>query len=164
MTQRSVMRARAAGQPTGTRRPLGRSIRLTGRGAVVTLFAASFLSQLIAARTGWDVFAAVLFVITCGVVACYTRISGLRGLVVCPPLAFFTGCLLAQVLTAADTFSALTGMLVTLGDSALWLFTGTGLTLAIALGRGWRPRIAVLSDLRAALREIRPRSDRWTRR
>jgi len=68
------------------------------------------------------------------------------------------------VLTAPDTFSALTGMLVTLGDSALWLFAGTGLTLAIALGRGWRPRIGVLIDLRAALREIRPRSDRWTRR
>ena len=168
MTQRSMMqrsiRARAAGQPTGTRRPPGGSIRLTGRGAAVAVFAACFLGLLIAARTGWSALADVIFVVACGVVACYTRVSGLRGLVVCPPLAFFGGIVLVQVLTAADTFSALTGILVTLGDSALWLFTGTGLTLAIALGRGWRPQIAVLSDLRAALREMRPRSDRWTRR
>jgi len=151
-----------AGEPSRPRS--SRSITLTGRGAAVTLFAACFLGLLAATRTGWSAVADVIFVTVCGVVACYTRTSGLRGLVVCPPLAFFTGCLLAQVLTAPDTFSALTGMLVTLGDSALWLFAGTGLTLAIALGRGWRPRISVLIDLRAALREIRPRSDRWTRR
>jgi hypothetical protein len=151
-----------AGEPSCPRS--SRSITLTGRGAAVTLFAACFLALLAATRTGWSAVADVIFVTACGVVACYTRVSGLRGLVVCPPLAFFTGCLLAQVLTAPDTFSALTGMLVTLGDSAPWLFLGTALTAAIALGRGWRPRIGVLIDLREALREIRPRSDRWTRR
>ena len=48
--------------------------------------------------------------------------------------------MLAQLITAADAFSAATGILVTLGTSAPWLFTGTGLTVAIALGRGWRPQ------------------------
>ena len=74
--------------------------------------------------------------------------------------------MLAQLITAADTFSAATGILVTLGTSAPWLFTGTGLTMAIALGRGWRPELAMsmLANLRAALRDIRPRGDRWVER
>ena len=55
------------------------------------LFAVCFLSLLIAAWTGWGILADVLFVMTCGLVACYTRASGLRAMVVCPPLAFFAG-------------------------------------------------------------------------
>ncbi|MGH3183906.1 MAG: hypothetical protein ACRDOE_18665, partial [Streptosporangiaceae bacterium] len=86
---------------------------------MIALFAASFLSLLIAAWTGWSLFADVMFVTACGVVTCYTRFSGLRAVVVCPPLAFFAGSVLAQVLTAPDTFSAAAGMLVTLGTSVL---------------------------------------------
>lgn len=157
MTQTRAPGQKAGGPP----RPRSSgSIKLTGRGAVVALFAACSLSLLIAAWTGWSIFADVMFVMTCGVVACYTRVSGLRGLVVCPPLAFFTGSLLAQVLTAPDSFSAAEGILVTLGNSAPWLFTGTVLTVAIALDRGWRssaPAIPVLSNLREALRAIRGR-------
>ena len=147
-------------------RPRSGSITLTGRGAAVALFAACFLGLLIAAWTGWDLLADAIFVMTCGLVACYTRASGLRGVVVCPPLAFLAGSVLAQLIIAADAFSAATGILVTLGTSAPWLFTGTGLTVAIALGRGWRPELAtgVLGNLRAALRDVRPRGDRWVER
>ena len=104
--------------------------------------------------------------LSCGLVTCYTRASGLRGLVVCPPLAFLAGSVLAQLITAADAFAAATGILITLGTSAPWLFTGTGLTMAIALGRGWRPELAtsMLANLRTALRDIRPRGDRWVDR
>ena len=158
-----MTQTRAAGQKAGGPPSTG-SIRLTGRGAVVALFAASFLGLLAAAWTGWSALADVVFVMACGVVACYTRVSGLRWLVVCPPLAFFTGSVLAQVLTAPDNFAALEGMLVTLGTSTPWLFTGTALTVAIALGRGWRPGVPALGSLRHALRDIRPRADRWIRR
>jgi hypothetical protein len=132
----------------------------------VALFAVCFLSLLFAAWTGWPVFADVVFVMTCGLVSCYTKPAGLRSLVVCPPLAFCAGSVLAQLITAADTFSALTGILVTLGGSALWLFTGTGLTMAIAFGRGWRPELPgrLLGNLRVALRDARPRGDRWIER
>ena len=150
-------RARTQGPP---RRHASGSVTLTGRGAVVALFATCFLALLITAWTGWSAVAAVMFVMTCGLVACYTRVSGLRAVVVCPPMAFFAGSVLAQILTAPDTFSAAEGILVTLGSSAPWLFTGTGLTVAIALGRGYRPRvpaIAVLSNLRDALTDIRGR-------
>ena len=139
-----MTQTQSPGRKTGTQRrwrlhPPG-PIKLTGRGAVAALFAACFLSLLIAAWTGWSAFADVMFVMTCGVVTCYTRVSGLRAVVVCPPLAFFAGSVLAQVLTAPDTFSAAAGILVTLADSALWLFAGTALVIAIALARGYRPR------------------------
>jgi len=106
----------------------------------VALVAVCFLSLLLTAVTGWHIVADAVFVMACGMVACYTRAGGLPTLVVCPPLAFATGSLLAQVITAPDGFSALAGILVTLGTSAPWLFTGTALTVVIALGRGWRPR------------------------
>jgi hypothetical protein len=163
-----MTQTRVAGRNARTQGPSRRtrsgSITLTGRGAVVARFAACFLSLLIAAWTGWDLLADALFVMTCGLVTCYTRARGLRGVVVCPPLAFLAGSILAQVITAADAFSAAAGILVTLGTSAPWLFTGTGLTVAIALGRGWRPELAVLANLREAMRDIRPRGHRWIER
>jgi hypothetical protein len=160
-----MTQTRVAGRNARTQGPARRtrsgSITLTGRGAAVVLFAACFLSLLIAAWTGWDLLADALFVMTCGLVTCYTRASGLRGLVVCPPLAFLAGSVLAQAITAADAFSAVVGILVALGTSAPWLFTGTGLTVVIALGRGWRPELA---DLRQAVRDIRPRGGQWIER
>jgi hypothetical protein len=154
--------------PQPARPQPGGPITLTGRGAVLALFASCFLGLLIAAWTGWGVLADVTFVMTCGGVACYTRVSGLRWVVISPPLAFLTGSVLAQVLTAADSFSAAEGILVTLGSSALWLFTGTLLTVVVALGRGYRPglpRLPRLGNLREALRDARPgRRDGWVRR
>jgi hypothetical protein len=162
-TQAPGRKARVQGPPRLTR---SGSITLTGRGAAVALFAACFLGLLIAAWTGWDLLADATFVMACGLVACYTRASGLRGVVVCPPLAFLAGSVLAQLITAADAFAAAIGILVTLGTAAPWLFTGTALTMAIALGRGWRPELAtgMLANLRAALRVNRPRGDRWVDR
>ena len=135
------------------------SVRLTGRGAVVALFAACFLGLLMAAWTGWSALADVIFVLACGAVTCYTRPGGLRAVVVCPPLAFFAGCVLCQLVTASGAFSIAEGILVTLATSAPWLFTGTGLTAAIAFGRGYRPkrrRRLLTPDLRAARRQPRP--------
>jgi hypothetical protein len=145
-----MTQTRALGRKTGTQgpspRPRSGSITLTGRGAAIALFAACFCSLLIAAWTGWDLLADAMFVMTCGLVTCYTRASGLRKLVVCPPLAFFAGSVLAQLLTAPDAFSVVTGILITLGISAPWLFTGTGLAVVIALGRGWRPALPGLGQ------------------
>jgi len=144
-----MMQTRAPGRKAmhgPSPRPRSGSIALTGRGAAVALFAACFCGLLIAAWTGWDLLADVMFVMTCGLVACYTRASGLRRVVVCPPLAFFAGSVVAQLLTAPDAFSAATGILITLGISAPWLFTGTGLTVVIALGRGWRPDLPGLGQ------------------
>ncbi len=115
--------------------------RLTGRGAIVALFLLCFLSLL----TGWSVLADAAFVCGCGVVTYYTKFAGLRTVVVCPPLIFLAGCVCAKVVTTSGRFALAEGILVTLGTSAPWLFTGTGLTFLIALGRGFRPAIPLLS-------------------
>ncbi len=129
----------------GTSKPLRLeppgSVKLTGRGAVIALLAASFLGLLFAAWTGWSAAADAIFVLSCGVVAYYTRAKGLRNVVVTPPLAFAAGTVCAELITAPDLFSAAEGILVTLGTSAPWLFAGTALTIAIAFGRGYRPTV-----------------------
>lgn len=165
---------RKAGTPKAPPPQASRSVQLTARGAVVALFAACFFSLLITAWTGWSDVADVVFVMSCGVVTCYTRASGLRAVVVCPPLAFFAGSVLAELLTAPGAFLAAERVLVTLGSSTPWLFTGTALTIAIALGRGYRPEMAampLIANLREALRDAWParrsrpaRGDRWIRR
>ena len=126
----------AAGPPRGRLEPRG-VFRLTGRGAIVALFLLCFLSLL----TGWSVLADLAFVCGCGVVTYYTKFAGLRNVVVCPPLVFLAGCIFARAVTSSGKFAIAEGILVTLGTSAPWLFTGTGLTIAIALGRGFRPAI-----------------------
>jgi hypothetical protein len=114
------------------------SLRLTGLGAVAGLFAVSFAALLLAAWTGWIALADAAFVTGCGVVAYYTRLSGLRAVVVAPPLAFFAGCACAELLTAPDHFVALEEILITLGTGAPWLLTGTVLAIIVAFGRGFR--------------------------
>lgn len=127
-------------KPPVSLEPQGR-VKLTGRGAVVALFVFCFLILLIAAWTGWDTLAGAAFVCGCGLVTCYTKNSGLRTVVVCPPLLFLAGAVCAQALTAAGGFMAAEGVLVMLGTAAPWLFTGTALAVVIALGRGYRPTL-----------------------
>jgi len=115
------------------------SVRLTGRGALAALFVLCFFTQLIADWTGWGTLAGAAFVCGCGAVTYYTKTSGLRSVVVAPPLMFFAGSTCAELITAPGTFLAAEGILVTLGTSAPWLFTGTALTVVVAVGRGYRP-------------------------
>jgi hypothetical protein len=130
----------AASRPPRRLEPRG-SVRLTGRGAIVALFLLCFLSLL----TGWSALAYAAFVCGCGGVTYYTKFDGLRTVVVCPPLIFLAGCLCAEAVTASGKFAFAEGVVVTLGTSAPWLFTGTALTIVIALGRGYRPAIHPLT-------------------
>ena len=139
------LRARAPKRATPRLEPRA-SVRLTGRGAIAALFALCFGTQLIAAWTGWGTLAGAAFVCGCGAVTYYTRTSGLRALVVAPPLLFLAGSACAQLLTAPGTFLAAEGILVTLGTSAPWLFTGTALAVVVAIGRGYRPRMPWRAD------------------
>ena len=170
-----MTQTRAADRQGGPRPPLRLeppgTVRLTGRGAVAALFAACLFGLLIASWTGWSAVGNAFFVMSCGVVASYTRPSGLRAVVVSPPLAFFTGAVCVELVTAPDTFSAAAGLLVTLATSAPWLFTGTALVIAIAFGRGYRPKLPaptkmpVIANLLEAVRDTRPsRSGRVRRR
>lgn len=115
------------------------SLRLTGRGAIVVLAGFCFAILLIAAWTGWGTLGGAAFVCGCGAVTYYTRTSGLRAVVVCPPLLFLAGSVCAQLVTAPSAFLGAERILVTLGTLAPWLFTGTALTIVVAVGRGYRP-------------------------
>jgi hypothetical protein len=125
-------------EPTPRLQPRA-SVRLTGRGAIAALFGLCFFTQLIADWTGWGTLAGAAFVCGCGAATYYTRTSGLSAVVVAPPLLFFAGSVCAELITAPGTFLAAEGILVTLGTSAPWLFTGTALTIVVAIGRGYRP-------------------------
>jgi hypothetical protein len=123
-------------------------IHLTGRGAVVSLLALTFLGLLMAGWLNWGVLGDVVFVAACVVITCGTKRSDLLPVVVCPPLVFLIACVCAKVATSAGGTSALEGTLVTLGNSAPWLFAGTALTIVIGLGRGL---LGALRDLRRGL-------------
>jgi hypothetical protein len=138
MTQTRA-RPPAPDRKTGPRLEPRASVRLTGRGALAALFVLCFFTQLIADWTGWGTLAGAAFVCGCGAVTYYTKTSGLRSVVVAPPLMFFAGATCAELITAPGTFLAATGILVTLGTTAPWLFTGTALTIVVAIGRGYRP-------------------------
>src|SRR5580693_5398914 len=142
MTQtRAQMPTTAPDRKTVPRLEPQASVRLTGRGALAALFVLCFFTQLIADWTGWGTLAGAAFVCGCGAVTYYTKTSGLRAVVVAPPLLFFAGSLCSELLTAPGNFLAAEGILVTLGTSAPWLFTATGLTFVVAIGRGYRPAI-----------------------
>ncbi|MGH3204321.1 MAG: DUF6542 domain-containing protein [Streptosporangiaceae bacterium] len=138
MTQTRA-RPPAPDRKTGPRLEPRASVRLTGRGALAALFVLCFFTQLIADWTGWGTLAGAAFVCGCGAVTYYTRTSGLRSVVVAPPLLFFAGATCAELLTASGTFGVAEGLLVTLGTTAPWLYTGTALTIVVAIGRGYRP-------------------------
>jgi hypothetical protein len=119
--------------------------RLTGRGAVVALFLLCLLGLLVAVSTGWSALGDIAFVGGCGVVTYYTKFAGLRTVVVCPPLVFLAACICAEAVASSGKFAMAEGILVTLGTSAPWLFTGTAIVIVIALGRGFRPSIPMLT-------------------
>jgi hypothetical protein len=129
-------RRRAGPARRASRRGVSATFRLTARGAVLGLFAVCFLTLLFAAVTGWSAIPDMAFVGGCGAGAWYTKRGALLPLAVSPPLIFFLSCLLVQWLTASGTFTTLTGIFVTLGTSAPWLYLGTALTVTIGLYRG----------------------------
>jgi hypothetical protein len=143
--ERARVPGRAGAAPPPRRLEPRGVFRLTGRGAIVALFLLCFLGLLVAVSTGWSALADAAFVCGCGVVTYYTKFAGLRTVVVCPPLVFLAGCICAEAVASSGKFAMAEGILVTLGTSAPWLFTGTALTVVIALARGFRPSIPLLT-------------------
>lgn len=131
----------AAGRRPG--RPATQS-RLTGRGGVLVVFAACFLGLLVADWADWPEFAGAVFFMASSLTAYYVRPSGLLPVVVSPPLLLFAACALEKTLTSPGLISGFEASVVTLADSAGWLFAGAGLTVVIALLRGLRSEVRAL--------------------
>jgi hypothetical protein len=142
-------RSRAARRAGPARRAGAATFQLTARGAILGLFAACLLTLLLAAVTGWSAIPDMAFVGGCGAGAWYTKRGALLPLAVSPPLIFFLACLATQWITATGTFATVTGIFVTLGTSAPWLFLGTALTVVIGCYRGLPGELMdLLIDLR----------------
>jgi hypothetical protein len=104
----------------------------------------TFLGLLVSDLVDWGLLSNVTFVAACIVIARYARPTDLLPVTVCPPLAFFVACVCSNLITSADGTSAAEGILITLANSAPWLFLGTAVTIVIALRRGLRDNIRAL--------------------
>ncbi len=138
----------ATGGPAGSPGPredtAASGIRLTGRGGILALMVLTFFGLLVSDLVGWGLLSNVTFVAACIAIACYARPTDLLPVTVCPPLAFFVACVCSSLLTSSGGASAAEGLLITLANSAPWLFLGTALTIVIALRRGLLDNIRVL--------------------
>lgn len=113
------------------------------------LFVVCVLALLLTAVTGWSALGDMAFVGGCGAGAWYTKRGAMLPFAVSPPLIFFLACLLVQWMTAPGSLALLTGIFLTLGTSAPWLFLGTALTVGIGLYRGLGGEVVdLLIDLR----------------
>ncbi len=133
-----------AGSPGPRENAAAPAIRLTGRGGILALMVLTFLGLLVSDLVGWGLLSNVTFVAACIAIACYARPTDLLPVTVCPPLAFFVACVCSNLITSSDGTSAAEGILVTLANSAPWLFLGTALTIVIALRRGLLDNIRAL--------------------
>jgi hypothetical protein len=127
--------ASPAEPPDNARLP-GPPIRLTGRGAIVALLGLTFAGLLVSDWVSLSLLGDATFIAACVAIAMYTKPSDLLPVAVCPPLVFLIACACAKVATSAGGMSAAEGTLVTLGNSAPWLFAGTAATVAVGLRRG----------------------------
>lgn len=116
------------------------------------MFAVCFLALLLVDWTGWSACGDVVFIAGCAGAAYLTRRGSLLVVAVTPPLIYFLAALAAAFLTTSGTFSLLSGLFITLGTSAPWLFLGTGMALGIATFRGLPEEVAdFVADLRGML-------------
>jgi len=129
---------------------VGRSPRLTERGAVLTMAGCFLIGLLAATWLGWGVLADLAFVAGCVLAAWYASPSGLLTVVISPPLLFLGAVLLVSVMTGSGGFVyAMLSSVVTLAGAAPWLAVGMILTVIIACARG------LLRCVRDLFRELR---------
>lgn len=151
MTQDSLERRQAASRPEEVKAPA----RMTGRGAILAMFAVFFAGTVVADLAHLGFFVGFSLVAGCALAARFTRRSALLAVVVSPPLIFLAAVICAEALTGSSTtghsgfLSATEGTFLTLAAAAPWLFAGVAISLIIALFRGLPQS---LRDLRDGLR------------
>jgi hypothetical protein len=141
-------------------------MRLTGRGAVLGIFALCFLGILAADRLGWGLLTGGTFVVACVLAAALTQSSDLLTVAVSPPALFLIAVIFGKALTSSGNLilSTAAGTLITLANSAPWLLAGTALSLIIMFSRGLRQNIAALSSELSGAPAVSPARSRDTGR
>jgi hypothetical protein len=151
VTQDSLERRQAAGPPEDSAAPA----RMTGRGAILAMFAVFFAGTVVSDLVHLGFFVGFALVAGCGLAAKFTRRGALLAVVISPPLIFLAAVICAEALTSSSAtghssfLSAIEGTFLTLASAAPWLFAGVAISLVIALFRGL-PQ--ALRDLREGLR------------
>ena len=126
------------------------SVRLTGRGGVLAVFAISFAGAFAASAAHVGVLAGISYVAACVFAASVVRRGQLLPVVVTPPMLFALAVLSVQAITATGgVLSVAGGTVVTLGNVAPWLFAGSAAGSIIALARG------LAGDVRALRESLR---------
>ncbi|HEY3735044.1 MAG TPA: DUF6542 domain-containing protein [Streptosporangiaceae bacterium] len=113
-------------------------LRLTGRGAVLGMFAVCLSGILVSGWLGWGPLTGGAFVLGCGLAAGWTRPSDLLTVAVSPPAIFLGALILAKALTSSGgvLLSTTEGTLIALSNTAPWLLAGTALSLIVTCARG----------------------------
>lgn len=126
-------------------------LRLTARGAALAMFSICFPGTLTSGWLHFPVLSGASFVAACVLAALATRREDLLVVVTLPPVVFLASaiCVAAVSANGGGVLAAASGIALTLGGAALWLFIGEGSALLLSLFRGL-PRC--VRDLRADLR------------
>lgn len=122
-------------------------VRLTGRGAMVAIFALSFAGTFAASKSHVGELAGISYVVACVLAVWTVRPTQLLPVVVTPPMLLAAAVVCVQAITVSGgALSAAAGTLVTLGNLAPWLFAGTAAGTLIALARGLTRDIHALGE------------------
>ncbi|HEY3957837.1 MAG TPA: DUF6542 domain-containing protein [Streptosporangiaceae bacterium] len=144
--------ATASGADTGTAAEPGRpaGVRLTGRGALIVVFALCLVGLAVSGWLHWGIMTGLVFVAASVLAAARTQRSDLLVVAVTPPALFLIAVICVKALgSAGDVLSTLEGTLITLANTAPWLIIGTVLSLIVAFSRGMWDNIRTLrKDLR----------------
>lgn len=149
---RSRSRASAASSsaPAPRQPKPGTTVRLTGRGGIVVIVLVTFVAGLLAHLTGVRAISGGAFTTVCVLAALLVRPAELLSLSVSPPLAYFAGALLTEVLLALGSEGFVRSVAISMGSQlahvAPWLFLGTALVLIITCFRGLPRNIRTLND------------------
>src|ERR1039457_1264456 len=128
---------------------------MTGRGAIMAMFAVFFVGTAAADWLYLGVLVGLGLVSGCVLAVRYAKPSALLAVVITPPMIFLAAVICAEILTSSSAnghsglLSAAAGTVLTLAAAAPWLFGGQALALLVALFRGLPQSVR---ELRAGLR------------
>ena len=130
-------------------------VRLTARGAIVTVFAATLAGHLLAGLAGAAALSGIAFIAGCLVAALLVNRRDLLSLVVTPPLVYFSATLIVELVGAIGAASMVQalgiGLFEAMSAGAPWLFAGSALVLVVTWRRGLVSNVRALrEDLHAS--------------
>ena len=141
-----------SGADTGTAEEPAKhgGVLLTGRGALVVVFALCLVGLAVSGWLHWGMLTGLVFVAASVLAAARTQRNDLLVVAVTPPALFLIAVICTKALgSSGDVLSTLEGTLITLANTAPWLIAGTVLSVIVAFSRGMWDNVRTLGkDLR----------------